>query len=582
MQRPRRIRRRAVDPALLARLPADWHPVLRRVYGGRHVADAGELAYALDRLVPPAALKGLDSAVELLVAAIQGNERLLIVADYDADGATSCTLAVRALQAMGAGDVRYLVPDRRRYGYGLTPEIVALAAGHGPDLLITVDNGMSSVEGVAAARAAGIKVLVTDHHLPGAALPAADAIVNPNQPGDRFPSKMLAGVGVIFYVMTALRARLREAGWFDHTGREEPNLAALLDLVALGTVADVVPLDGNNRILVAQGLARINAGRACPGIAALLEIAGRTPGALTTADLGFAVGPRLNAAGRLDDMALGIECLLSNDEGRAQELAGALDRLNHERRAIQATMQDQALQALELLHLEDGAIAPGLCLFDERWNEGVVGLVAARVKERFHRPAIAFAPGANGELKGSARSIPGIHIRDTLDAVAARNPGLISKFGGHAMAAGLSLPIGNLDPFRAAFIMEVARQLDDDTLEETLVSDGELGAGDMSLELAEQLRAGGPWGQGFPEPAFDGRFTIERKSVVGGHHLKLRLRHPGGAVVDAIAFNQAPNGELPSWNEIRAFYRLDVNSFRGTRSLQLRVEHMEPAESRPR
>ncbi len=559
-------------------LPPEMHPVLRRIYLARQVASTEELEQSLDRLIPPEKLRGMDQAAALLADALQRQRRLLIVADFDADGATSCALALRALRAMGARDVRYLVPNRFEYGYGLTPEIVALAAQQEPALIVTVDNGISSLEGVAAARRRGIDVLVTDHHLPGATLPDASVIVNPNQPGDDFPSKNLAGVGTIFYVMLALRAQLRRNGWFAQQNIPEPNLAKLLDLVALGTVADVVPLDVNNRILVAQGLKRINQGNPSSGIAALLRVAGRAPQCVTAMDLGFVVGPRLNAAGRLTDMSLGIECLLTDDPAAAQTMAEKLDALNRERRAIEAGMQQQALQAVESLHLDSATLPRGLCLFDESWHQGVIGLVAARIKEHTHRPVIAFAPVSDTEVKGSARSVPGLHIRDALDAVAARHPQLLSKFGGHAMAAGLTLQRAHLDAFRDAFDEEVSRHLSDDDLQGRIVSDGELAAEDLSLPLAELLRAAGPWGQGFPEPVFDGGFEVVSQRVVGERHLKLTLRPPHQSrTVEAIAFNAVREGKTASYTRIHAAYRLDVNEYQGSRSVQLIVEHLENA-----
>jgi len=573
---PRRIVRRHAE-ADGARLAPQLPPVLERIYRHRNVQSAAELDRTLERLAPPSALLGMDRAVDLLEGAIRDNMQIVIVADFDADGATSCALMVRALREMGAAKVGYIVPNRFEYGYGLTPEIVELASALAPQLLITVDNGISSIDGVAAAKSRGIQVLVTDHHLAGAELPAADAIVNPNQPGDSFPSKALAGVGVAFYVMLALRARLRSTGWFDES-RREPNLAKLLDLVALGTVADVVPLDYNNRILVAQGLARINAGKCCPGILALLAVGGRRPGRLGTADLGFIVGPRLNAAGRLTDMTHGIECLLADSPVDAERLALELDKLNRERRAIEQEMQEQALAAVQTLAIDDKALPHGLCLFDESWHQGVVGLVASRIKERTHRPVIAFALASENELKGSARSVPGLHIRDALDAIATRHPQLLTKFGGHAMAAGLSLARENFPAFTQAFDEEVARWLSDDDLEGKIFSDGELSSQDLTLDLAEHLREAGPWGQGFPEPVFDNEFEVLDQRVVGEKHLKLRLRHGGRRAIDAIAFNSVADPQaLPSWTRVRAAYRLDVNDYQGSRQVQLVIEHLEPA-----
>jgi len=569
MDSSRRIVRRT---SATAELSTDLHPVLARLYAARAVQHADELDLSLERLLPPGALKHMDAAVALLAESLRASQRILIVADFDADGATSCALAVRALRSMGAQDVRYVVPNRFEYGYGLTPEIVAVAAQQQPDLLITVDNGISSVEGVRAAKALGMRVLITDHHLPGAELPAADTIVNPNQPGDDFPSKNLAGVGVIFYVMLALRAQLRANGWFAEKNISEPNLARLLDLVALGTVADVVPLDHNNRILVAQGLKRINQGQTVPGIRALLEVAGRDPGRLAASDLGFVVAPRLNAAGRLTDMSLGIECLLTENEAAAFEMAKQLDTLNRERRSIEAGMQEKALVALDKLHL-DGDLPHGLCLFDESWHQGVIGILASRIKDRVHRPVIAFAKASDTEIKGSARSVPGLHIRDALDAVAAHHPGLLNKFGGHAMAAGLSLPRAHFETFRAAFADEVARHLSADDLTGKVLTDGELLAEDMTMELAQSLRAAGPWGQGFPEPLFDGQFEVLGSRVVGEKHLRLTLRQPQGRSIEAIAFNRAAL-QPAMGSRVEAAYRLDINSYQGNQTLQLVIEYL--------
>jgi single-stranded-DNA-specific exonuclease len=569
----RQIQRRELSAPVA--LPAGIHPVLARVYTARHVRSAGELDQSLSQLPSPSLLSGMTAATELLETAMRVGQRILVVADYDTDGATSCALVLRALTAMGARNLRFLVPNRFEYGYGLTPEIVALAAPHAPDLLITVDNGISSIDGVRAARAFGMRVLVTDHHLPGAELPEADAIVNPNQPGDAFPGKHLAGVGVAFYVMLALRARLRERGWFKEHSIEEPNLAQLLDLVALGTVADVVPLDHCNRVLVAQGLARINARRSIEGIRALLRVAGRREGRVSAADLGFCVAPRLNAAGRLEEMALGVECLMSNDAPAADAMALQLDQLNRDRRTIETEMQAQALRAIEALRLDGTGLSRGVCLFDESWHQGVIGLVASRVKDRLHRPVIAFAPGGGTDLKGSARSVPGLHIRDTLDTIAARHPALLTKFGGHAMAAGLTLARANFDTFRDAFAVEVAQRLSEEDLRGIIHSDGELGADELTLELAELLRNGGPWGQGFPEPVFDGLFEVVNRRIVGERHVKLSLR-AGRRTLDAIAFGAAPHGRAPEWPRVRAAFRLDVNEYQGNRSLQLVIEYLEP------
>lgn len=554
----------------------DLPPLLTRLYAARGVQSAAELDKGLARLIPYQQLKGVDAAVELLVDALEKGQRILYVGDFDADGATASSVGVLALRMLGAAWVDYLVPNRFEYGYGLTPEIVAVALEKRPELLVTVDNGISSIEGVAAAKAAGLRVLVTDHHLPGHELPAADAIVNPNQPGCDFPSKAMAGVGVIFYVMLALRARLRERGWFAARGIDEPNLAELLDLVSLGSVADVVPLDANNRILVHQGLARIRAGRARPGLRALLEVAGRDCRRITSTDLGFILGPRLNAAGRLDDMSLGIELLLCEDESVARDMAVQLDQLNQDRKAIEQGMQREALAQLKELPVEEMPF--GLCLFDPEWHQGVIGILASRLKERYHRPTIAFADAGDGTLKGSARSVPGFHIRDALDAVAARHTGLISKFGGHAMAAGLSLPQENFGAFAAAFDAEVRRQLDEEDLTGRLLSDGQLGAEEFHLELARALRQAGPWGQHFPEPLFHGIFQIVQQRVVGERHLKLVLKTECGSLqLDAIAFNIDreiwPNPTV-RWAEVA--YKLDVNEFRGNETVQLMVAHIAP------
>lgn len=571
---PRIVRR---PPSSMDGLPAALNPILRQVYANRAVKGESELERGLQGLLPPESMGGLADAVALLAQAVQAQQKILIVGDFDADGATSCTVAVLALRAMGLRDVDYLVPNRFEFGYGLTPEIVALAQTRRPDLIVTVDNGVSSIAGVAAANAAGIPVIVTDHHLPGAELPAAAAMVNPNVPGNDFASKAAAGVGVIFYVMLGLRGRLRELDWFGRNNIPEPNLAELLDVVALGTVADVVPLDANNRILVHQGLQRIRAGRCRPGITALLQVAGRNPARVQASDMGFAVGPRLNAAGRLDDMSIGIECLLSNDPDTALRMATELDALNRERRRIEGDMQDQAMAILDDWSLDDTDLPWGLCLFDESWHQGVIGILASRIKERYHRPVIAFAPADHGEIKGSARSIPGLHIRDALDEVAARHPDLLSKFGGHAMAAGMSLSAARFADFQAAFDAVVREHLNPAALQAVITSDGEIPGAELTLDLAYQLEAGGPWGQAFPEPLFDGVFELVAQRIVGDKHYKLVLRIPdNGTLIDAIAFNQVErHPELPP--RLRLAYRLDANEFRGNVSLQLRVEHLEPA-----
>lgn len=554
----------------------DLPPLLTRLYAARGVLSEADLDKSLARLIPYQQLKGIDAAVDLLVTALNERQRILIVGDFDADGATASTVGVLGLRLLGAAHVDYLVPNRFEYGYGLTPEIVAVALQREPQLLMTVDNGISSVEGVAAAKAAGLQVLVTDHHLPGHELPAADAIVNPNQPGCTFPSKALAGVGVIFYVLMALRARLRDSGWFEANQRVQPNLGELLDLVALGSVADVVPLDTNNRILVHQGLLRIRAGRARPGLKAILEVARRDHKRITSTDLGFILGPRLNAAGRLDDMSLGIECLLCEDETQAREMAVQLDELNQDRKSIEQGMQREALAQLKDLPLE--SMPFGLCLFEPDWHQGVIGILASRMKERYHRPTIAFASAGEGMLKGSARSVPGFHIRDALDAVAAKHPQLISKFGGHAMAAGLSLPEDNFSAFAQAFDEEVRRQLGEDDLTGRLLSDGALAVEEFHLELARALRNAGPWGQHFPEPLFHGVFQLVEQRVVGERHLKMVLKSECGSVkLDAIAFGVDrdvwPNPNI-RWVELA--YKLDLNEFRGNETVQLMVAHIAP------
>jgi single-stranded-DNA-specific exonuclease len=571
-----RIQRRQLQSEL--DLPSALHPVLRRVYGYRKICGIDELDHTLTRLHKLELLSGINAAATQLADCIAQNRRILIVGDFDADGATSVALAVRALRAMGARDVRYIVPNRFEYGYGLTPEIVEVASRQQPAMLVTVDNGISSIEGVAAARRLGMGVIITDHHLPGSGLPEADAIVNPNLQDDAFPSKYLAGVGVIFYVMSALRAELRRRNWFAQQNIPEPNMARYLDLVALGTVADVVPLDYNNRILVEQGLKRIRAGQCIPAIAALLQLGNRNPSATIATDLGFAVAPRLNAAGRLEDMSLGIECLLSDDMTYVKQLAAKLDELNNQRRDIGTSMEAQAMQTLQeqFARLDSAELPAAVCVYDQRWHQGVIGILASRIKDHVHRPVIAFADAGNGELKGSARSVHGVHIRDALDAVASRYPQLITKFGGHAMAAGLSLRVEHLSSFSQA-LAEHVRSLPDVKLEAVLLSDGELTAEELTLTTAIAIRDGGPWGQGFPEPVFDGTFIVRERRIVGDAHLKLVLQLAGmRATVDAIAFNEQGTG-LDGAERVRIAYRLDVNEFRGTRSLQLNVQYIEAA-----
>jgi single-stranded-DNA-specific exonuclease len=563
------IRRRSALPP--QEFGGDLHPVLRRVYAGRGVLNDADLDLSLERLLPVGSLEGVDAAVELLAQHRAG--RVLVIGDFDADGATSSALLVRALRALRFAHVDFLVPNRFTFGYGLTPGIVELAAARAPTLLVTVDNGVSSVEGVEAALKLGIPVLVTDHHLPGSVLPRAAAIVNPNLPGSRFASPSLAGVGVAFYVVAALARSL---------GVEEFRATDLLDLVALGTVADVVPLDRNNRVLVAQGLRRIRAGRCVPGIRALLESGGRRLDRASAADLGFAVAPRLNAAGRLTDMSLGIACLLSDEPSEAASLALQLAGLNEERREIEQRMQLEAVEIAAALQFTAGQESVGLCLFDRGWHQGVVGLVAGRIKDRLHRPVVAFAPAEDGTLRGSARSIPGVHIRDALDSIAARNPGLIEKFGGHAMAAGMTLLEANLAEFRSAFAAEIAARADRETLTGVIHSDGELTGAELSLDTALALRAAGPWGQGFPEPLFDGEFQILDFRIVGGRHLKLQLRAADRPdALDAILFGYlggtAEPAQLQRGLRIRLAYRLEVNEYQGVERAQLNGQQFRPA-----
>ncbi|MBI5891376.1 MAG: single-stranded-DNA-specific exonuclease RecJ [Nitrosomonadales bacterium] len=536
-------------------------PLLARIFAARGIAEAAQLDTDIKRLLPYALLKNAATMGKLLADAIADNKKILIVADYDADGATACAVAVRGLSGLGAR-VDFIVPNRFEYGYGLTPEIVRLAAESKPDILLTVDNGIASVEGVAEAHRLGMQVLVTDHHLPGDTLPDAECIVNPNQPGCEFPSKNLAGVGVMFYVLMALRAEMRERGLF--AGKTEPNLGTLLDLVALGTVADVVKLDDNNRILVQQGLQRIRARRSCAGIQSLLRIARRQAAQASSYELGFIVGPRLNAAGRLEDMGLGIRCLLTDDAAEANEIAAKLDALNHERRSIEADMQDSALATL---HAFDPADSFSLSLFNEDWHQGVIGILASRLKDKFHRPVIAFARSQTGELKGSGRSITGLHLRDALDLVSKRQPHLILKFGGHAMAAGLSIREEHLNEFRQAFESIAQELLDADALVKTISTDGSLDEQEFTLSIARDLQRQ-VWGQGFPEPLFEGDFRVQSQRVVGEKHLKLKLSSPAGSY-DAIRFFHADAAP----ETVRAVYSLSVNEYNGNETLQLIVRH---------
>ena len=555
----------------------DLHPVLSRVYQSRGIATPDDLNLQLAGLVPYHEMLGIDGAVSALMPVVTQGKRLLVVGDFDADGATSTAVALRALRMMGAPNLDYLVPNRFDFGYGLSPELVEVAIERRPDLIMTVDNGIASVSGVAAANAAGIPVVVTDHHLPGDELPEALAIVNPNQRGCKFPSKAACGCTVVFYLMLALRARLAESGWFDKTATgQSPNLAALIDLVALATVADVVPLDKNNRILVEQGLRRIRAGKCQPGILALLQTAKRDHRQLVSSDLGFAVGPRINAAGRLDDMSLGIECLLTDDFNRAMDIATELDAFNRDRRQIEQAMQGEALALLERMDANP-ADGYGVCLYHPEWHQGVIGILASRIKERLHRPVIAFARGEAGEIKGSARSITGLHIRDALDRVDRMAPGIIVKFGGHAMAAGLTLAEGTFERFSALFDDVCKAMLSEDALQQILETDGSLASADFNMALAEALRLGGPWGQAFPEPQFSGTFRLVQQRLVGGNHLKLVLQPEGtDQAIDAIWFGIDPSvWPDHSREKVTCVYQLDINEFRGERNLQLRVVHME-------
>lgn len=571
------IRRRAPPCAL--DFGNDLHPVLRRVYASRGITRAEDIDLSLERLLPVSTLEGVERAAQLL-AAHRAAGRVLIVGDFDADGATGSALLVRSLRALKFAHVDFLVPNRFKFGYGLTPGIVDEASARRPSLIVTVDNGVASIEGVEAARALGIPVLITDHHLPGACLPRAEVIVNPNLANSAFASPALAGVGVAFYVVAAL-ARLLGPGDFRPTD--------LLDLVALGTVADMVPLDRNNRILVTQGLRRIRAGRCAPGIRAMVEFAGRRLEQLTAADLGFIVAPRLNAAGRLTDMSVGIACLLADDEERARAFAAQLTKLNEERREIEQRMQTEAVDIAQALRFDEtGVETLGLCLFDPEWHQGVVGLVAGRIKDRLHRPVIAFARSQDGSLRGSARSVSGINIRDVLDGIATQNPGLIEKFGGHAMAAGMTLQESCFERFRGAFAAEVAARADPESLTGIIHSDGELRQSELSLETARALKAAGPWGQGFPEPVFDGGFKIADARIVGGKHLKLTLRESdaaqarsqrNGPPLDAIAFRYVGGSwehpGLVAGASVELAYRLEVNEYGGAEQVQLNCQHLK-------
>ena len=565
---------------------SDLHPLLKKVYANRGITSLKQVQYSLNNLIDYSLLKGIDKASEIIAEAIIQQKRILIVGDFDADGATSCAVMMRSLKAFGLSDVDYLVPNRFDFGYGLSPQIVDVAAqlnpSAKPDLIVTVDNGISSIDGVNRANELGIQVVVTDHHLAADVLPDAAAIVNPNQPGCEFPTKSIAGVGVAFYVMLAVRAVLRDKDWFGDK-LPEPNMAKFLDLVALGTVADVVPLDENNRILIEYGLQRIRSNKGCSGINALLTIAGKSIESCSSQDFGFIIGPRLNAAGRLDDMSIGIECLLSDEYEKALKYATTLNQMNIQRRQIEGEMLEQALvlldEQIDLLNDSDD-MPDALALYDEQWHQGVVGLLASRIKEKFHRPVIAFADAGNGEIKGSGRSIPGLHIRDVLDAVSKQNINLIEKFGGHAMAAGLTLKQDKFEEFKQAFNQQVSLVLRPEDLTNTNETDGVIDASYLTIETSEQLKYASPWGQLFPEPVFDDCFKVANWRIVGEKHLKLDLvKEDTGECFAAIAFNKT-DADLPSGDDtIHIVYRLDVNEFRGNRNLQLIVQHIEPANA---
>ncbi|AXB30508.1 single-stranded-DNA-specific exonuclease RecJ [Vibrio campbellii] len=566
----------------LSLLPDSIPAILKRIYINRGITDVAQLETSARGLHSYQQLGGIDQAVELLFQAINEKKRIIVVGDFDADGATSSALSVLALRMLGSNNVDYLVPNRFEDGYGLSPEVVDQALELGAEMIMTVDNGVSSIEGVRYAKENGITVLVTDHHLPGQVLPDVDAMVNPNLDSCAFPSKALAGVGVAFYLMMALCVYMRKQNWFAQQGMQEPKLMELIDLVALGTVADVVPLDENNRILVHQGLQRIRAGKARPGIQALIEVAKRDARRLVASDFGFALGPRINAAGRLDDMSFGVELLMSNNIHAARRMASELDGLNQTRKEIEEGMKQEAMAFCERLQFGENSELPyGLALFQRDWHQGVIGILASRIKEKFHRPVIAFADGGEGTIKGSCRSIPGLHMRDALDFIDTQNPGLIIKFGGHAMAAGLTIKEQDFERFSRLFDEVVKKELDEAALKGVIMSDGELKPEEFSMHVAEQLRSGGPFGQAFPEPIFDGEFKVLHQKLVGEKHLKLMLEplykgHPTNVMIDGIAFNV----DLRRWPDasvktVRLAYKLDVNEFRGNQSLQLMIDLIE-------
>ena len=563
--------------------PKGLHPVLERVLLNRDVFDSQAMDYSLANLLPFSELHDIEKAAALLSDSIRSNRKILIVADYDADGATSCAVAIRALHDLGAGDVEYIVPNRFKYGYGLTPGIAELVLERKPDLVVTVDNGISSIDGIAMLKESGVKVLVTDHHLAGESLPNADAIVNPNQVACQFKSKNIAGVGVIFYVLLALRTSLRDSGWFESSSISEPNFSSYLDLVALGTVADVVKLDKNNRVLVRHGLRRITSGDACAGIKALIEVSNCKTEKIVSSDLGFSIAPKLNAAGRLEDMSLGIECLLSDDYDRCLVIANELNDLNVQRKQIEKDMRTEALNLVEKLAVNKDGNADlfGYCLYQADWHEGVIGIIAGRMKDKLHRPVIVFAQSDNGILKGSARSIPGVHIRDILDSIATRHPEIISKFGGHAMAAGLSINESSYEQFQLLFNQAIEETVDPAMLNKVIYSDGQLTAKDINLEFTSLIQQYGPWGQGFPEPVFDGVFDIVNKRIVGENHLKLTLRLSSNSdsasdCFDAIAFNVTDEEWPANTKQVKLAYQLDINEFRDRITTQLMVNYIEP------
>ncbi|MCT6698960.1 single-stranded-DNA-specific exonuclease RecJ [Rheinheimera sp. 4Y26] len=568
---PKKLQVRPVQTEAAFLLPV--HPVLQRVYAHRGIALPEQLQRSAAHLLPYQQLKGIKEAAALLVDALKQQQKIVIVGDFDADGATSTAVLLAGLKAFGFLNLQSLVPNRFAFGYGLSPQMAELAVAEGAELIITVDNGISAIEGVAVAKQAGVKVLVTDHHLAGSELPPADAIVNPNQPGCNFASKALAGVGVAFYLLLALRAALRDEGYF--TRMPEPNLAELLDLVALGTVADVVPLDSNNRILVHQGLQRIRAGKVRPGIQALIDVANRKASKLTAQDFGFALAPRLNAAGRLDDMSLGIACLLSPDINNARRLAAELDSLNLSRREIEQGMQAEALAFLQRLSFKDNELPDCLCLYQSDWHQGVIGILAGRVKELYHRPVLAFAKGDDGELKGSARSIHGVHIRDLLEEISTLHPGLIKKFGGHAMAAGLTIAEAMFETFVQALNQVAKKYLTPELLTAVIYTDGELAPEHLTTDIADLLQQAGPWGQAFPEPVFEGRFKLVQQRLLSDKHLKMVLQASDGKLLDAIWFN-ADNKSWPnaSVQQVQLAYQLDINDFRDQQNLQLLVRQM--------